>query len=102
MPVTTTRRLLLTPSPPLIADHLAGDVGGVVAGQEARPASATSAGSPRRRIGISLVSSSTRRSASSMSVSMRPGATAFTVTLRLASSCASERVAPIRPAFAAE
>ena len=37
-----------------------------------------------------------------MSVSMRPGATAFTVTLRFATSFASERVAPMRPALAAE
>ena len=37
-----------------------------------------------------------------MSVSMRPGATQLTVTLRRATSAASERVAPMRPALAAE
>jgi hypothetical protein len=37
-----------------------------------------------------------------MSVSIRPGAIALTVMFRFASSCASERVAPISPAFAAE
>ena len=34
-----------------------------------------------------------------MSVSMNPGATAFTVMLRLAISCASDFVNPISPAF---
>ena len=34
-----------------------------------------------------------------MSVSMNPGATAFTVTFRLAISCASDFVSPIKPAF---
>ena len=34
-----------------------------------------------------------------MSVSMKPGATAFTVMLRLPISCASDFVSPIRPAF---
>ena len=34
-----------------------------------------------------------------MSVSMKPGATAFTVMLRLAISCASDLVRPINPAF---
>ena len=34
-----------------------------------------------------------------MSVSMKPGATALTVILRLAISCASDLVKPINPAF---
>ena len=66
-----------------------------------RTSLATSDGSPSRRIGINLDRSSTGICLI-MSVSMRPGATAFTVTLRLATSLASDRVAPIRPAFAAE
>src|SRR5690606_5964098 len=40
-------------------------------------------------------------SAAVMSVSMKPGATAFTVTLRDASSRASARVKPSTPAFVA-
>ena len=37
-----------------------------------------------------------------MSVAMKPGATALTVMLRLASSRATVRVRPITPAFEAE
>ena len=63
--------------------------------------SATSRGCPRRRIGMS---GSTWSSGTSLiiSVSISPGATAFTVISRFASSCASERVAPMMPALAAE
>ena len=50
--------------------------------------------------GISFFSSASSRSCV-MSVAMKPGATAFTVTLRAATSCANALVAPISAALAA-
>ena len=61
---------------------------------------ATSSGLPSRRIGIMRITSSTGTFAI-ISVSIRPGATLFTVIWRFASSCASARVAPMSPALEA-
>ena len=63
-------------------------------------AAATSSGRPKRPTGINCFSSSCGRSLV-ISVSMNPGATAFTVTPRAATSCAKAFVAPINAAFAA-
>ncbi len=63
-------------------------------------AAATSSGVPTRPSGISF-SISSSGAACVISVSMRPGATQFTVISRLASSSASAYVAPMMPAFAA-
>ena len=62
---------------------------------------ATSSGVPTRRAGIAVdqvLASSRPRSAS---VSIRPGATALTVTPRRATSTATVLVKPISPAFEA-
>ena len=73
------------------------------ASSEARnpTAAATSSGVPKRPAGMSFLSSFSSRSLV-MSVDMKPGATAFTVTFFLAVSCARAFVAAIRPPFAAE
>ena len=72
------------------------------ASSDARKATndATSSGFPNRPIGISFFRSSMGRSFV-MSDSMNPGAMAFTVILRGATSCARAFVAPINAAFAA-
>ena len=62
---------------------------------------ATSSGLPKRPIGTSFFKASSSRPFV-ISVAMKPGATAFTVTLRDATSCERAFVAPIRAAFAAE
>src|SRR5512142_1415433 len=64
-----------------------------------RTAEATSSGVPVRSMGIALRICSTGTSGSSMSVSIRPGATQFTVILRFASSTASAVAAPMTPAL---
>ncbi len=63
--------------------------------------SATSSGLPKRWLGMVFLSVATSRP-SVMSVSMKPGATAFTVTFFLATSCASAFVAAMMPPLAAE
>ena len=62
---------------------------------------ATSSGLPKRPSGISFFNSASSNSLV-MSVAMKPGAMALTVTLRAATSCAKALVAPIRAALAAE
>ena len=62
--------------------------------------SATSSGLPKRLHGTCCFSVSTSRSFV-MSLSMKPGATAFTLMSRAATSCASAFVAPMMPAFVA-
>jgi len=63
-----------------------------------------SSGSPKRPSGIWLRTEALTFSGSPpvMSVVMKPGATAFTVMLRLASSLARVLVRPMRPALLAE
>src|SRR5205814_1589762 len=63
----------------------------------------TSSGLPSRASGTSAARSARRSSgrASSMAVAMGPGATRLQVTLREASSRATDRVSPRRPALAA-
>src|SRR5690606_31063367 len=62
---------------------------------------ATSSGCPTRPAGM-WGSICSRGASFIMSVSINPGATAFTVTFRFANSLASAFVAPIKPALAAE
>ena len=64
-----------------------------------RTAAATSSGVPVRFAGIASMTAS--GTSSVMSVAMKPGATALTVTPRRATSVATVLVMPIRPAFAA-
>ena len=61
---------------------------------------ATSSGLPKRPTGTSFFSSSSGNSLV-ISVCIKPGATAFTVILRGATSCAKAFVAPINAALAA-
>ena len=73
------------------------------AASEARNATsaATSSGVPARFIGTSRAICSALNALSAIGEAMIPGATAFTVMPRLASSSARARVAPCNPAFAA-
>ena len=61
-------------------------------------AAATSSGVPIRRNGT-IAARASRSAPASISVSIHPGATQFTVIRRFASSSASDFVAPISPAF---
>ncbi len=62
---------------------------------------ATSSGWPARPAGTSCLMRSAGNASPAIGEAMMPGATAFTVMPREASSCASDLVAPIRPALAA-
>ncbi len=63
--------------------------------------SATSSASPKRPAGTIFLSADSSKSCV-MSDLIKPGATAFTVILRGATSCANALVAPIKAALAAE
>ncbi len=65
-------------------------------------AAATSSHVPNLLMGIAFLTSSGSSIDAAISVSITPGATAFTVIPRFASSTASALTAPSTPAFAAD
>jgi len=88
--------------PPFTFIRVAGDIAGLLGGEKGdyRGDVTGRAGARQRDCKVIAVRCSSVSTAV-MAVSMYPGATAFTVIVRLASSRASDRVRPMRPALEA-
>ena len=89
--------------PPSTAQHLSGDIGGLVRGKEGHRPGHILRLPPDGPWGWwpAVASWAASGMAAVISVAMKPGATALTVTPREASSLARDLVMPMRPALLA-